>query len=78
MARATSIAGSVFRLPARSAAAGGDDPGPRVEPDTVSARVRGERLAQPLKRTLGGDDTGLFQHDTVRFEGSRVGMSGPL
>src|SRR5262245_66011158 len=37
-----------------SQAASGDDPGAGVEPDTVLAHARGERIAQPFDRALRG------------------------
>ena len=37
-----------------SATAGADGPGTGVEPDTVAAHVRGERLAQPSERACRG------------------------
>src|SRR5215471_1717199 len=50
-----------------SATVSGDDPGAGVEPDTVVAQVRGERLAQAPGRTRRGGGIQPFQY----FAGAR-------
>lgn len=46
--------GAKDSLGGRDVAAGGDDPGPRVEPDALAGFMSGERGAQPHQRLLGG------------------------